>query len=157
MRGGSMRRLVGLVALLASIGAVMVAAPSAGAYGNTAVYQITFSLNCTSPSPGACDQFGGPGGVWGWIELDAGGTGDMTLTVCGHTIGGGGAGAGHENVEITDWSTSGGFISLNGTDPGVPPFVSGTNLGIPSAAGHYSEHPFPGLAAEITVVRIPNR
>src|SRR6266540_4693190 len=69
-----MRKLVGLGALLALTGAVMVAAPSAGAYGNTAVYQITFSLNCTSPSPGACDQFGGPGGVWGWIELDADGT-----------------------------------------------------------------------------------
>jgi hypothetical protein len=152
-----MRKLVGLGALLALTGAVMVAAPSAGAYGNTAVYQITFSLNCTSPSPGACDQFGGPGGVWGWIELDAGGTGDMTLTVCGHTIGGGGAGAFHQNVEITGWSASGDFISIDSTEQPVPPFVSGTNLEIPAAAGHYSGHPFPGLATEITVVRIPNR
>jgi hypothetical protein len=152
-----MRKLVGLGALFALTGAVMFAAPSAGAYGNTAVYQITFSLNCTSPAPGACDQFGGPGGVWGWIELDAGGTGDMTLTVCGHTIGGGGAGAFHQNVEITGWSTAGGFISIDSTAQPVPPFVSGTGLEIPAAAGHYGGHPFPGLATEITVVRIPNR
>src|SRR5438046_7930334 len=86
-----MRKLLGLGALLTLACAAMVAAPSAGSYGKDAVYQITFSLNCTSVTPGACDQFGGPGGVWGWIELDAGGTGDMTLTLCGHTIGGGGA------------------------------------------------------------------
>lgn len=152
-----MRKLFGLVALLALTVVAAVAAPSASAYGSTAVYQITFSLNCTSPAPGACDQFGGPGGVWGWIELDADGTGDMTITFCGHTIGGGGAGAFHENVDITAWSISGGLISIDGTNPPVPPFVLGTGLEIPSAAGHYSQHPFPGLAAEITVVRIPNR
>src|ERR671935_320865 len=113
MEGRPVSKLVGLVALLTLTGVVMVAAPSAGAYGNTAVYQITFSLNCTSVTPGACDQFGGPGGAWGWIELDAGGTGDMTLTVCGHSIGGGGGGAFPVNAEITDWSASGPFISID--------------------------------------------
>src|SRR5437899_3101820 len=108
-----MRKLLSLAALLTLVGVAMVAAPSAGAYGKDAVYQITFSLNCTSVTAGACDQFGGPGGAWGWIELDAGGTGDMTLTVCGHTIGGGGAGAFHVNAEITDWSASGQFISID--------------------------------------------
>jgi hypothetical protein len=150
-------KLIGLVALLASTAVVMVAAPSASAYGNTAVYQITFSLNCTSVTPHACDQFGGPGGAWGWIELDAGGTGDMTLTVCGHSIGGGGGGgAFHVNAEITSWDASGALISIDSDTAGVPPFALGTGLEIPSAPGHYSGHPFPGLATEITVVRIPN-
>src|SRR6478672_1088428 len=115
-RERDMRKLLTLAAMLVLTAVVMVAAPSAGAYGNTAVYQITFSLNCTSVTPGACDQFGGPGGVWGWIELDAGGSGD-----------------------------------------GLPPFVAGTGLDIPSDPGHYSMHPFPGLAAKISVVKIPNR
>jgi hypothetical protein len=151
-----MRKLLILAGMLVLTAVVMVAAPSAGAYGNTAVYQITFSLNCTSVTPGACDQFGGPGGVWGWIELDAGGTGDMTLTICGHSVGGGGGGAGHLNAEITDWSApADGLISISGD--GLPPFVAGTGLEIPSNPGHYSMHPFPGLAAEITVAKIPNR
>jgi hypothetical protein len=151
-----MRKLLTLAAMLVLTAVVMVAAPSAGAYGNTAVYQITFSLNCTSVTPGACDQFGGPGGVWGWIELDVGGTGDMTLTICGHSVGGGGGGAGHLNTEITDWSAPAhGVISISGD--GLPPFVAGTGLDIPSDPGHYSMHPFPGLAAEISVVKIPNR
>ena len=152
-----MRKLVGLAAVLTVVAVAMVVAPSAGAYGNTAVYQITFSLNCTSVTPGACDQFGGPGGVWGWIELDSGGGGDMTLTECGHSIGGGGGGAGHINAEITSWDASGQFISIDSDTAGVPPFALGTGLEIPSAPGHYSMHPFPGLAAEITVVKIPNR
>src|SRR2546421_9894689 len=101
-----MRKLLGLAALLTLACAAMVAAPSAGAYGKDAVYQITFSLNCTSVTPGACDQFGGPGGAWGWIELDAGGTGDMTLTVCGHSIGGGG-GPVHIHAEITGGGAGG--------------------------------------------------
>lgn len=152
-----MRKLLSLAALLTLVCGAMVAAPSAGAYGKNAVYQITFSLNCTSVTPGACDQFGGPGGAWGWIELDAGGTGDMTLTVCGHSIGGGGGGAFHVNAEITGWDASGPLISIDSDTAGVPPFALGTGLEIPSAPGHYSGHPFPGLATEITVVKIPNR
>jgi hypothetical protein len=152
-----MRKVLGLAAVLTLVCVAMVAAPSAGAYGNTAVYQITFSLNCTSVTPHVCDQFGGPGGAWGWIELDSGGTGDMTLTLCGHSIGGGGGGAGHVNAEITAWDASGPLISIDSDTPGVPPFLLGTGLEIPSAAGHYGGHPFPGLATEITVVKIPRR
>jgi hypothetical protein len=151
-----MRKLLVLAAMLALTGVVMIAAPTAGAYGNTAVYQITFSLNCTSVVPGACDEFGGPGGAWGWIELDSDGTGDMTLTLCGHSIGGGGGGAGHVNADITDWSApTGGLISISGDE--IPPFLAGTGLEIPADPGHYSMHPFPGLAAEINVVEIPGR
>jgi len=150
-----MRKLLGLAALLTLACAAMVAAPSAGAYGKDAVYQITFSLNCTSVTPGACDQFGGPGGAWGWIELDAGGTGGMTLTVCGHSIGGGG-GAFHINAEITGWDASGPLISIDSDTAGVPPFALGTGLEIPSAPGHYSGHPFPGLATEVTGVKMPD-
>src|SRR2546423_10100695 len=118
-----MRKLLGLAALLTLACAAMVAAPSAGAYGKDAVYQITFSLNCTSVTPGACDQFGGPGGAWGWIELDAGGTGDMTLTVCGHSIGGGG-GAFHINAEITGWGGAGSLVSVGSDTGGGSPLLS---------------------------------
>jgi hypothetical protein len=156
-----MRKSSLLIALVAALAAVaFAAAPTAGAYGSTAVYQVTFSLNCTNPTPGACDQFGGPGGVWGWIEFDSDHTGDMTVTVCGHTVGGGGpggAGAGHANVDISSWSTSGGLFSIDASTPVLPPFLSGTALEIPAAPGHYSGHPFPGLAEEITVVQIPGR
>jgi hypothetical protein len=47
------------------------------------------------------------------------------------------------------------LISISGDE--IPPFLAGTGLGIPSDPGHYSMHPFPGLAAEINVVRIPRR
>ena len=68
------------------------------------MWQIGFSFNCNNPA--FCSE--GAGGDWGWIELDrsADGTqtwGDAQSSFCFHTVGGGGAGAGHSSVEIESW------------------------------------------------------
>ena len=94
-------------------------ASSAGAYGGGAahdMWQIGISFNCTNPTPGFCDDFGGTGGFWGWGEFDRAGThtwGDAQLTGCGHTVGGiggpGGAGAGHFAIDVHSW-----YIGPNG-------------------------------------------
>src|SRR5262249_61229697 len=80
---------VGLILLTGSV-ALVLSAPSAGAYGRTAQYQVAESINCDSTVPGACDQFGGQGGFWAWYEVDNDGTSSATGTGCGHVTGAGG-------------------------------------------------------------------
>jgi hypothetical protein len=148
-----MRRLVVLIAALAAAAAVSAGfATSAGAYGGGAshdTWQVGLSFNCDSPTLCA----GGQGGFWGWVEFDrwANGsiTGDLQGAGCGHTTGGGGAGAGHEDVDIYAAHidpTSGDFIIDSASDPG---FVG--DSGIPSVPGHYMDHPAPGITQMINV------
>ena len=172
-----MKRLL----VLAAFGCVAAfAAPSAFAYGNTALYQAGESLNCNNPTFPICappPKGFGLGGTWQWWEFDAGFTGDATVTFCGHTTGGGGpgtAGAAHINLDIEHWS-------FGPAQPGDVDFPGGINFyvdlavwtitgqnapppfeapfgdtGIPIVPGHYSFHPVPGVAGEVQVAAIPH-
>ncbi len=147
-----------MLAVLASVAVVGAFAQPAGAYGKLAQWQVGFSFNCDNPTPGACDQFGGTGGFWGWYEFDSDGTGDATLTFCGHTGGGGGgggggAGAGHENVDIESWTIQDGdFWILDASDSTVE-----GDTGIPAIPGHHSLNFGPGISGQVQVTLIPNR
>jgi hypothetical protein len=151
-------------------------ASSVGAYGGGAdhdMWQVGLSFNCNNP------DFCGDetGGFWGWAEFDrsADGTqtwGDAELTFCFHTVGGGGAGAGHESVEIESWTIAPGsagpqtfFVNGEGTISfrGTTETEEFTNedTGIPAVPGHYStdeilgfEAP-PGVALQIQVAFRP--
>jgi len=87
-------------------------------------------------------------------------TGNAPLTGCSHFLGGGGsAGAGHADVDITsahigasqpvDPNYPGGHVFyvdsnvVNGV-PNDPDFLG--NSGAPAGAGHYSDHLAPGVA-----------
>ena len=158
------------------------AAPAAFGYGNTALYQATASLNCNNPAFPICappPRGFGLGGLWAWYEFDAGNTGDATVTFCGHFQGGGPSpGAQHINIEIENWGLGpalpgdpdfpGGVnfyinaadITITGRQDGSPPvtipdaFFGDTS--IPVIPGHYSFHPAPGVAGEVTSVQLPH-
>jgi hypothetical protein len=165
-------RLV-LVALVAAAAVAAGFASSARAYGGGATHdtwQIGASFNCNNPSFCGDDL----GGFWGWVEFDrfADGTitGDAQFTGCGHTIGGGGGGAFHADVDITSahlgppqlgdatFGTPGAQVFyvdsnvVNG-QPNDPDFLGDT--GIPAEAGHYSFHPAAGVADELQVAFRP--
>jgi hypothetical protein len=172
-----MRRTIGLLAALACVAALAaVIASPAGAYGGGAahdMWQIGISFNCTNPTPGFCDQFGGTGGNWGWGEFDRAGTttwGDAQLTGCGHTVGGGGAGAGHFSIDVHSWiiGANGNFWVTGETDTfvGHGPPVSQTfdpeleDTGVPATPGHYNTTDLfgfsaPGLSYNIQVAFRP--
>src|SRR6266545_7878050 len=177
-----MRRLIVLVSLIATmaLAAVTWTALPAGAYGGGAnhdMWQVGLSFNCNNPSICNTPEFGGTGGLWGWAEFDrsADGTqtwGDAEFTFCFHTVGGGGAGAGHESVEIESWTIAPGsagpqtfYGSGEVTDSfrGTKTTEDFTNedTGIPAVPGHYStdeilgfEAP-PGVALQIQVAFRP--
>src|SRR6266496_4992704 len=104
-----MRRFVVMLAALAAAVALAAGvASSASAYGGGAghdMWQVGLSSNCNNPD--FCGEE--TGGFWGWVEFDrsADGTqtwGDAEFAFCFHTVGGGGAGAGHESLEIESWT-----------------------------------------------------
>ena len=166
--------LVVLAALGAAVALAAGFASSAGAYGGGATHdtwQIGISSNCNGPACG-----GGGGGFWGWVEFDRFSdgtiTGDAQLTGCGHSGPGGGphsAGAGHYDVDATSVHIGPALPgdpnydsdpALNGetfyVDSNVvngvtddPQFLGDT--GIPTAAGHYSDQPAPGITNLIQV------
>src|SRR5690349_14205367 len=86
----------------------------AAAYGHAdrPLAQIEVSVNCNNRD--LCDPLGG---IWVWIEIDTGGTGDAAGAQCAH-IQGVGAGAVSIRGEIT-WSYS------TGTDGAT--FVAGVD------------------------------
>jgi hypothetical protein len=147
-------RVMLVVSVVTACTALLASASVASAsYGRLAKYQITFSQNCDNPAFCLGGQ-GGLGGTWGWAVLNSDGTSDLQITFCGHAPGQGG-GAGHEAVDINAWSidSANGVFFFNSTSD--PSFEGDTP--IPAAPGHYSMHPAPGVAMEITVVKIPNR
>ena len=170
--GGIMRRLLVLVAAVAAV--LALSTSPAGAYGSGAnhdMWQVGISFNCNNPS--ICDDLGG---FWGWAEFDrsADGTqtwGDAEFAFCFHTIGGGGAGAGHTSFEIESWTIEPGsagpqtfFASGEETDTGhgTPVTMDFTHedTGIPATPGHYSTSDIfgftaPGVAAQIQVAFRP--
>ncbi len=166
--------------LAALVGAAALAtgfASSAGAYGGGAshdTWQIGFSFNCNNAA--FCSEEG-TGGDWGWIEFDrsADGTqtwGDAQSSFCFHTVGGGGAGAGHSSVEIESWFIAPGsagpetfFASGEETDSyrGVTETSDFTDLdtGYSAVPGHYSTSEIlgftapPGVAIQVQVAFRP--
>jgi hypothetical protein len=172
-----MRRSFVMVAALAAAAALAAGfASSAGAYGGGAshdMWQIGISGNCNNPS--FCVNDEGQvelGGFWGWIEFDrfADGTitGDAKTAGCFHLLGGGGAGAGFADVDITsahigpaqpeDPNYPGGQVFyvdgnvVNGVT-NDPEFLG--DSGIPVEPGHYSFHPVAGVAFELQVAFRP--
>ena len=151
---------------LAVIGGLLAVA-MVGTTGGVAAYgradhplaQIEFSANCNDPSFALCQQVGGTGGIWFWVEIDAAQTGDIAGAGCGHVRGGGG-GAGSIRGDIT-WSWSATPTGLPGAflppDPnGYYNFtLQGPNgpepYSFPVTVGHYSIHPVPAVAIEVQV------
>jgi hypothetical protein len=167
---GALRRSLMLVAALAAAAVLAVGfASPAGAYGGGAnhdMWQVGMSFNCNNPSV-CTEEMGGTGGQWGWAEFDrsADGTqtwGDAQLTFCFHTVGGGGAGAGHTSVEIESWTidpVDGTFIAtgtqtetFRGTK--VTSDFENLDTGIPSAPGHYNTNDVLGFSAPGVAVQI---
>jgi hypothetical protein len=173
-----MRRSIGVLAAVVAAAALAAGfASSAGAYGGGAshdMWQIGFSFNCNNPSFCSDD---GTGGDWGWVEFDrsADGTqtwGDAKSAFCFHTVGGGGAGAGHGSIEVTSWTIAPGsagpqtfFASGTETDSfrGMTETSTFTNedTGFSAVPGHYSTSEIlgfkapPGVAIQIQVAFRP--
>ena len=147
-------------ALAATLTLAGVAVPTAGAYGNNAQYQVGFSLNCDDRTNFFCTNVVGIGGEWGWYEFDNDRTFDATITFCGHAQGFNGAG--HQNLDgVWKTATTSFPIFPGATDQTFWISTDGgqtwQDTGMPAAAGHYSFHPSPGVAAEATVSLIPGR
>src|SRR5207248_1958889 len=160
-RRKSLRRTIFSLAFtiaLAISSLVTLSAPAA-AYGSDAVWQIGFSFNCNDPVACAVSQSNpfGPGGFWGWIELDStthpgtAGSAEIVVTGCDHfrpTAPHGGAD--HFTVDGTWWTANNTL------------FVSTTAFGgvfftAPAASGHVSLRPAPGINMELQVALIPGR
>lgn len=145
---------------------------AASAYGkaDTPLAQIAFSGNCDNPSFPFCappPNGVGTGGIWFWIEIDAGGGGDIRGSGCGHTYGGvggpGGAGASPIKGDIT-WTYSN---RANGVQSGALFFPGledpndhyylvtlpgGTDKFLfPTSVGHYSFKPTTAVTLQLQV------
>ncbi len=142
--------------LLLSLTVSLATTTPAAAYGNTAVYQVGFSLNCTNPAAPCAGVFG-LGGLWGWIEADQGGTGDASVAGCGHVSGGIGSGARGGTFQITWALTSFAAPIPFALDPsgtylttfGLP---DGT-FSVPATPGHYDVTVL-GTHGQIQVVKL---
>jgi hypothetical protein len=152
------------VALLAALLAAAALGSTTGgvaAYGHAdaPLAQIEWSANCNNPDFPLCaappDGFG-LGGIWLWIEIDAGGDADVAGAVCGHVRGVGG-GAGSVRGEFDWWwsQVPQGFPAVDA--PLDPNGYYNVNLGVfgvlafPVTVGHYSAHPAPAVAIELQV------
>jgi hypothetical protein len=140
------------------------------AYGRaeSPLAQIEFSGNCNNatfpfcaPPPAGI----GTGGIWFWIEIDAGGGGDIAGSVCGHTFGShgpGSAGASSLKGEITwIYSTQANGISAGAqsfpgiVDPGDRYYLvtlpAGEKFLFPTTVDHYHFAPVPGVTLQLQV------
>ena len=166
MGGDPLTAIVRVLRVLVPAIAVIAASLSAGsnaalAYGakEHPLAQLEFSGNCNNPSFPLCaapPAGVGLGGIWLWVEVDAGGSGDVAGAGCGHVRGVGG-GAGSIRGEIT-W-TLGGFADVLaagafplGQDPNNQYYIvtlgPGEAFAWPTTIGHYSLHPAPAVALE---------
>ena len=137
--------VVGATASVSLVG-VQAANAAGSGYSGKAVYQITISSTCSNVTACGADNLGG---FWGWIALYGNGTGDGQLTFCGH--GAAGSGAGHEALDIGQWTISDGtFVFSDSSDPhfdGPTP--------IPATPGHYNLNSGPGVEMQVTVALNP--
>jgi hypothetical protein len=154
------------------LAAALLSHGSAAAYGKASqpLAQVAFSGNCDNPSfPFCAPPPGGvgTGGIWFWIEVDAGGGGDIRGAECGHTVGGaggpGGAGAVKVSGDIT-WTYSN---RVNGVNAGAESFPGLVDPGdryylitlpggenkflFPTTTGHYAFQPAPGVSLQLTI------
>lgn len=153
-----MQKALVLGAIAAAFVFASVVAPSAGAYGNTAEFQVAVSLNCDAKSQPFCTSVVGLGGEWAWFAFNNDGTFDATMTFCSHE---GVYGAFHQNldgvwkaaapVDPPIWGQSSDFFVS--VDHGA----SWQDTDVPAAAGHYGFKPAPGISAVAQVSAIPNR
>ncbi len=150
------KRLAALLAALAlALGMLGASAGGVMAYGSASqpLAQLTLSANCDNPSFGLC-KIVGLGGIWAWVEIDAGNTGDMTGAECSH---GSFNGAISIKQDIT-WETMSGAqiaqlgIPLFAPDPTNTYYVvNELGFAFPVTAGHYSFAPVPGVTLQMTV------
>jgi hypothetical protein len=165
-----MTRLRLLLALAAAVATVItfgaVAGTASADYGPLALYQVTLSFNCNNPTVCGPDL----GGFWGWAVFNSDGTVDAELTGCGHSIGGGFAGASHFHADGEDWFIQDGTFWISsevdtyvGRDAHTEVITTPQDTGIPASPGHYSTSDVlgfkapPGMAIQIQVAKIPNR
>ena len=170
-------RLARLGALLAGlVGAVaLAAAPApAAAYGTDHLYQVTLSYNCLNSTICASTPFG-IGGIWGWLEPDAGGAADGQLLFQGHqnadpTLNGTGKSIsiqGYTTVNCPGLNPLCGVVALEEppTDPNNNYFVffvtfrtAGGDIQLPIATpatpGQYNQHFAPGVFVTATVTKV---
>jgi hypothetical protein len=132
------------------------------------MWQIGVSFNCNNPS--ICAQMGGAGGDWGWVEFDrsADGTqtwGDGEFAFCFHTVGGGGAGAGHTSIDIESWTIepgSAGPQTFYATGEETESFRGDTqtvdfthlDTGYSAVPGHYTTSEILGFTAPGVAIQI---
>ncbi len=139
-----------------------------------AIWQIAVSENCNDREACRGESFLGQpftvGGLWGWMELSRGGTGQAEFTAChrSNTVSGASHDTVHVSVDITGWEvgSSGTFVILSGSEAVRGGAGAGTTLnivgpvdtGIPAIPGHYSSLPDlstssgTGIHLEIEVV-----
>lgn len=150
---------VALMAGLLAAASLGMAAGGVAAYGaaDSPLAQIEVSANCDNPTFPLCDPNSGVGlgGIWLWIEIDAGNTADVAGSACTHTIGSGGNGAHSIRGEFSWWGSTGPQGFPMATDPynlyyNVP-VGGGPTLAFPQTQGHYSFHPAPGVSIQVTV------
>jgi hypothetical protein len=156
-----MRPLKLRLLLAASLLAVATLGASTGgvaAYGHAEqpLAQIEFSGNCNNPDFPLCfpppNGFG-LGGVWFWIEIDAGGTGDIAGAGCGHDrAGSGGAGPIKGEISWTGGAANGAvfFADPNNKYYNVT-IPDGTVFSFPQTQGHYSFKPAPAVTIQLQV------
>ena len=155
-----MRVRVLLAAGILAAGAIGASVGPALAYGHAEhpLAQIEFSANCNNPDYPLCappPAGFGLGGVWFWIEIDEGGTGDIAGAGCGHDRAGSG-GAGSIRGEITWWPSDGPQGVAFAVDPNnhyynVSLGDGGPPISFPRTVGHYSFMPAPGVAVQTQI------
>jgi hypothetical protein len=149
-----------LAASLLATAAVGASASGVAAYGAAEhpLAQLELSANCNDPGFPLCQQVG-LGGIWFWIEIDEGGTGDIAGAGCGHDRAGhGGATSIRGEIEWTSGSAAD-VLALNGFLFGVDPndayyivaLAPGEVFGFPQTVGHYSFHPVPAVTIQLQV------
>ena len=160
-----MSRLFRFVSTLAA-GAILAALGVAGTGGSALAYgaadrplaQIELSANCNDPSANLCQpppSGFGLGGVWLWVEIDAGGSGDIAGAGCGHIRGvGGGADSIRGDIAWFKATLPPGAFPY-WTDPTNTYYVvvlgNGESIPFPVTVGHYSYSTGPAVTFQLQV------
>jgi hypothetical protein len=128
-------------------------ASGVAAYGAAGqpVAQIEFSANCNNPDSFLCSHVFGVGGIWVWIEVDAGGTGDIAGAECGR-----GAGATTSIRGEVTWFQQTGKAGARGLviDPTNQYYIVNWGDGptaFPVTVGHYDYRPAPGVSIQVQI------
>jgi hypothetical protein len=138
-------------ALIIALFAAGATTASAYAPGNIAEYQIGLSFNCQNPVTCVASTTNpfGIGGFWGWIELDAGCTGDAQLTAQGHNNANPFLnGVFHLAVHDITWAT---VPSPFGAALAITSPTLGGVMFLPAASGHYQLNTGPGQMGNIQI------